>query len=204
MTFLFAALDNLLSFSPLLIYAFAANPEFQNKARTEIDSILKDKKEQVIHETDIPSLDYTTMCIKEALRMYSPSSGFQRYTEKPFEIDGKSIPAGIYVQTNTWMVLHHPEIWKDPFVFDPTRFTKEEIKKRDPYAFIPFGAGPRKCIAQSFVLNNLKVFIARMLRNFEISVDPNYEFDFATSQTISAKTKIPLEWKVRDLHESAG
>ena len=137
------------------------------------------------------------MCIKEALRMFSPSNGFQRYTETPLEIDGKMIPAGLFVQIHAWMVHHHPEIWKDPFVFDPTRFTKEAIKKRDPYAFIPFGAGPRKCIAHSFVLNKLKVFIAQMLRNFEISVDPNYKLELTISQSNYTKTNIPFKWKVR-------
>ena len=74
--------------------------------------------------------------------------------------------------------------------FNPLRFTEEKSKERSPHAFIAFSAGPRSgdqflgssfyhymfhltrnCIGQEFALNEEKVVISHILRNFELTLD---------------------------------
>lgn len=41
-----------------------------------------------------------------------------------------------------------PEFYPNPELFDPERFSDEEIRKRDHYTYLPFGEGPRNCIGK--------------------------------------------------------
>ena len=181
------------TFLPNLLYAFAKNPKIQAKARNEIDMIFSGK-DHAFSLSDLHNLKYTSCCIKEALRMFPPIPMTARYTEKPMEIDGKWIPSGMYIRIDIWLLHHNPEIWPDPFSFDPTRFSADNAEKRDPYAFIPFAAGQRKCIAENFAVTTATVFLVRMLKEFEVSLHHDYEMRYDFCLTHSIKAQIPLKF----------
>lgn len=45
------------------------------------------------------------------------------------------------------MSLHRsPKYYANPDKFDPSHFDLDEVKKRHPFAYIPFSAGSRNCI----------------------------------------------------------
>ena len=60
---------------------------------------------------------------------------------------------------------HYP----DPDRFEPERFSKEAKAARQPMTFMTFGQGPRMCVGSRFALLEVKVGLATLLREFDIT-----------------------------------
>ena len=55
---------------------------------------------------------------------------------------------------------------QDPMEFIPERFSEERKHELVNHTYLPFGAGPRKCIGFRFALAEIKVALIHFVRNF--------------------------------------
>ncbi|XP_072041235.1 ultra-long-chain fatty acid omega-hydroxylase-like [Amphiura filiformis] len=192
-TFLFEGHDTTASGLTYMLYCFAKYPEYQQKAQQEIDDIMEARGSDYVQWEDLSKMTYLTLCIKESLRMYPPVVIISRVVEDELEIDGKVIPAGFQANVSIYGLHHNPEVWEDHMEFKPERFLPENIQKKDPFAFLPFAAGPRNCIGQTFAMNEMKVVIARILRRFDLTLDPTHEVHFAQELLLKPYKDIKLK-----------
>ncbi|XP_071373257.1 cytochrome P450 4B1-like [Centroberyx affinis] len=170
-TFMFEGHDTTASGISFTLYCLACNPEHQQICRDEIIQALDGK--DTMEWGDLSKIPYTTMCIKESLRIYPPVPGISRKITKPMTFfDGRTVPAGCLVGTSVFGIHMNATVWENPCVFDPLRFLPENASNRSPHAFVPFSAGPRNCIGQTFAMNEMKVVIAETLRRYQLIEDP--------------------------------
>uniref|UniRef100_A0A672YFG8 aromatase n=1 Tax=Sphaeramia orbicularis TaxID=375764 RepID=A0A672YFG8_9TELE len=173
-TFMFEGHDTTASGISFILYCLACHPEHQKKCRDEIMQTLEGKDS--MEWDDLSKIPYTTMCIKESLRLYPPVPGISRHVTKPLTFfDGRTIPAGCNVGTSIFGIHRNPTIWENPDVFDPLRFLPENVSMRSPHAFVPFAAGPRNCIGQNFAMNEMKAVVALTLKRYQLIEDPDWK-----------------------------
>ncbi|KAL1917672.1 uncharacterized protein VTP21DRAFT_4065 [Calcarisporiella thermophila] len=116
--------------------------------------------------TQLPFLE---AFIYEVLR-YSPiTSGFMPRisSSKGITIQGHYVPPGVEIAINLHGVHIHKETWKDPHLFDPTRFLEDEEAKRNVFAF---SYGHRNCIGRNLAWVEMMIIIANILKDYDISL----------------------------------
>ncbi|XP_025721766.2 cytochrome P450 4F6-like [Callorhinus ursinus] len=171
-TFMFEGHDTTASGLSWVLYNLAKHPEYQERCRQEVQELLRDREPQEIEWDDLAQLPFLTMCIKESLRLHPPVTVIARRCTHDVGLpDGRIIPKGSICVISIFGIHHNPSIWPDPEVYNPFRFDPEIPQKRSPLAFIPFSAGPRNCIGQTFAMTEMKVVLALTLLRFRFLPD---------------------------------
>uniref|UniRef100_A0A6B2L4U5 Cytochrome P450 n=1 Tax=Arcella intermedia TaxID=1963864 RepID=A0A6B2L4U5_9EUKA len=119
-----------------------------------------------LHHNTLPYLDWF---IKENLRMHAPVNLFpSRIAVADAAYKNQVIPKGSYIGFATDVIHYHPDFWEEPEKFDPERFSPERKKGRHKFAYQPFSLGARQCIGMDFSELEQKLFLVKLLQNFQV------------------------------------
>ncbi|MGH0171919.1 UNVERIFIED_CONTAM: hypothetical protein FKN15_062139 [Acipenser sinensis] len=169
-TFMFEGHDTTASGISWILHNLSQHPEYQELCREEINTLLAGRDSEEIEWNDLSQLPFTTMCIKESLRLHPPVNAVTRRFTKDIKVpEDRLIPSGNICLVSIYGTHHNPVVWPEPEVYNPYRFDPENAQGRSSYAFIPFSAGPRNCIGQNFAMAEMKVVVALTLRRFRVS-----------------------------------
>ncbi|XP_076978067.1 cytochrome P450 4F2-like [Tamandua tetradactyla] len=171
-TFMFGGHDTTATALSWVLYNLAKHPEYQERCRQEVQELLRDCQSEEIEWDNLAHLPFLTMCIKESMRLHPPVTVIARCCTQDVVLpDRLVIPKGVICLIDIFGTHHNPSVWPNPEVYDPFRFDPENTQKRSPLAFIPFSAGPRNCIGQTFAMTEIKAVLALTLLRFRILPD---------------------------------
>jgi len=161
-----APMTNALTWAFYLLSTYAA---VGRRLRAEVSEVLGWRTPTI---EDLPHLRYTRMILEEALRLYPPTWAITRRAIVDDEIGGFHIPAGAIVLVSPYVTHRHPGAWENPEGFDPGRFESEAVATRPPFAYFPFGGGPRRCLGESFALMAATIVLATVARQYSLALVP--------------------------------
>ncbi|XP_037278415.2 cytochrome P450 3A9 isoform X2 [Rhipicephalus microplus] len=151
------------------LYLLALHQEVQDRLRNEVDECC------ALHG-DHPGLDaitklrYLHCVVSETLRLYPPVSRFERAPSEDYTLGdtGVKVTKNDLVAVPIYAIQNDPKYFPEPSTFDPERFSEENAGSIQPYTYLPFGAGPRNCIAIKFSLQATKLAIFHAIRNVQV------------------------------------
>ncbi|XP_072400637.1 cytochrome P450 9e2-like [Diabrotica undecimpunctata] len=186
--FFFAGFETVSSTMCFVAYELACNPDIQSKLRDEIRETLVQCNGKITYEA-LLKMKYLDMVISESMRKWPAALAVDRvctkpYTLKPETSDEKTLhlDIGTIIWFPVFSIHRDPKYFPDPERFDPERFNDENKGNINPYAYLPFGVGPRNCIGSRFALLEIKVLFFHLLSNFEIVPGPKTEIPLQISK----------------------
>jgi cytochrome P450 len=170
-----------------LWYLLGQHPEVVARIEAELDSVLDGRVPAV---GDFPRLQYSNKVIKESMRLYPSAWSISRCALADDEIGGYHIPRGAIVALSPYTLHRHLAFWPEPEKFDPERFTPEQEAERHRYAYIPFGAGARKCIGDQMALMESIIILPMTLQKFRLQLVPDHPIEEHAVVTLRPKQGI--------------
>jgi len=108
-----------------------------------------------------------------------------------------AIPKGTVVLVSPLALHRRPELWSDADAFDPDRFLPEAEALRHKSAFIPFSAGPRTCIGNTFALMEGPLVLAAILQRADVELCDPKGAEPEPSATLRPHGGIPMRVRLR-------
>jgi cytochrome P450 family 135 len=114
---------------------------------------------------------YLDAVIREILRLCPAVPIVMRELVEPLDVAGFRLPAGTIVAPAIYLVHHRADIYPDPYNFLPERFLEQHSGGvMDPYTWLPFGSGVRRCVAAQFAQLEMKRVIQAVLSRVDLSL----------------------------------
>ena len=152
-------------------YLLSQNPQWEAALHEELDRVLEGRAPT---PDDYPQLEMARMIFQETLRLYAPVWTIGRSVLHDVEIGGYKLKAGSAVMMSPYVTGRDARFYHHPEKFDPTRWRADEREKRPKYAYFPFGAGPRLCIAEAFAYMEGVLILATLAQRFKLKLPDNH------------------------------
>lgn len=124
--------------------------------------------DRAVTSDDLPNLPWTLAVLEEAMRLHPPVYQMSREVSEPVTIGGHDMPPRSIVLINVFGMHRRADYYPAPLAFRPERMLAEAKKLRPRHHYLPFGAGPRVCMASHFALLETVLCLATMIQHVRV------------------------------------
>lgn len=175
------------------LFLLAQHPEEMGKLQAELQTVLDGRPPRPDQLDQLPVLD---RILKESMRVLPASAYSQRIAAEPVELGPFRLARGAIVIFSQFITHHLPSLYEHPERFVPDRWLSISPS---PYAYLPFGAGPRMCLGAALGMMQLKITLPSILNRFKLSILPHAEINGRVQSTMLFPIgRVPVQVQIPD------
>lgn len=175
-----------------VLFLLAQHPRVANELLDELHGVLHGDMPTVAGLGRLPLLDRV---IKESMRLLPTVVYNSRTNITPIQLGPYTLPKGTIVIFSHYITHRMPDLYPQPDRFLPHRWGGI---RPSPYAYLPFGAGPRMCIGASFAMQTIKIVLAMILQRYRFTVVPHSRIDRRVRITLTCRYGMPMQIAPQD------
>ncbi|KAH8417455.1 hypothetical protein KR222_000257 [Zaprionus bogoriensis] len=192
--FFAAGFETTASTAAFTLYELMQNPDILEKLKEDINKTLEKHDGKLTYDS-IQDMKYLELCVMETARKYPALPLLNRICTKEYQLPGtnKTIEKGTQIIFSLFGMHRDGEYFPEPLRYNPDRFTDEQ-RNFTPAAYMPFGEGPRQCIAARMGKLNVKIAVTKILTNYDLETrEDKREIDFTVNGIpLLAKGGVPV------------
>lgn len=132
---------------------------------------------------------YAEAVVRESLRLRPVIPLVARKLTRPWQLDGRELPAGSVVSPSVYLMHRREDVYSDPYAFRPERFLESTP---GTYTWLPFGGGRRRCIGASFAQLEMRIVLQEVVKAFELAAAGGRQRFARRSITIAPSAGTPV------------
>lgn len=138
--------------------------DVEQQVLSEVESVMQG---DFISFDSLSHLAYTRRALTETLRLHCPIWIVMRRSKEQVSLGDFTLPAGAEILFSPYALHRDEAYYPNPLLFDPDRWTEKETTARST-TFIPFAAGSRQCIGESFAWAEMTIIVAAILSRWKL------------------------------------
>ncbi|KAB1073894.1 cytochrome P450 [Methylobacterium planeticum] len=151
------------------LYCLSQDPAARERLEREVDAAVAGPA-----GFDAEALPFAKAVVEETMRLFPPVPFLSRQAIAEDRIGRLKIPRGSIVMVAPYVLHRHKTLWEDPAAFLPERFLGAARAQIPRFSYLPFGAGPRICIGQSFSVQEAVILLAHIVRTARLDLPADH------------------------------
>jgi cytochrome P450 len=157
-----------------MFYEMAKNPAIQARVYEEIKATFEDG---IITPDQYDGMVYTKAVISETMRLYPAVWSMARKNLEEVTIHDVMISANSNFMLSPYIMQRHRKYYSNPEAFLPERFLNGEMERQHKFIYLPFAAGPRRCIGEKFAWQEMLSIVSVLCQKVRFELAPGQKVE---------------------------